>query len=1362
MSRLNQAGIAATRGVDTLFIEKLERRVLCNAADLDGTFGIGGQANRTLVDSTEDIVTATAQQSDGKLLVGARNFAADTVAAMVRYLPDGRLDPSFGIGGKARFDSLLWQYGVEHLVVNDDGSILATGYGGLIGGQAVPYVQKFTAAGALDSSWTGPGASISTDPTGLLKLANGASLVVSGRSIYKLMPNGALDPSYGSGGKVVIAAYPSNYTLTPKDVVEQSDGKIVIVGYQFNNSTTGRQAAMRRFLANGQPDSTFGSNSLTLLPTDPIDSVLTAVNVGPAGTIVAIGTDRYLYSPGTYHHFNFVARFAPDGSLDASFGGSGVYPMPDGQLLYKGLIRADGSVVASGALPGVDGYHPVMSLFAWTNDGNLDPAFGSQGVAGNLLPDGSIPNAPDILSLADGSLLAVAGVMSSLDHNTDINLLHVNADGSFDPSFGTDGYNRVDFQGPQRLVLGHTAMQQDGKLLVSAFPLYNPADGLVFRFNIDGTSDLSFGSNGLARVDFGSYFDSSWDVAVQTDGKILVAGGSDVNQKVGETHFAIGRLNPDGSTDTSFGVNGVTDTSFGGVAEEFRRVVVAGDGTIYGAGFQLATGGVFNPALVHYLSDGSLDTTFGNGGFLKVPIPNGQTITALLTTADGGLLIAGSISGGATQSWYVAKLNTDGSFDASFGNGGVTTVNSGLTGATFAGLVSDSPGSLLGHLYLVGSGTAGKALQLVASRLSSAGILDGGYGIGGTAKVALAADDSITGVTVDSQGKIFAVGTRLPAGAVASRVDLVVALTAAGTLDTSYGIGGIATVSFTHSQSVTTTTVTDALLTPNGALDIVGTASTAGIAGNRIAIARLAGPPAAASSPPTVIGSLNSQATTLAFHFSAPVTTTLAPSDVILEIIGNTNVAAISPSSFTYDSASHTAAFTFAAPLATGTYRARLLSGKVKDAAGNLLDGNSDGVAGDDYLLGFFNITNAHTVVLKKDVLPTYADITINSGALNRIQASDFGAIFITGGDDNDTLTFDGSNGNPISGSLIRFDGGGGNNSIKFIGTSGTNVLNMTATSASFTGGTSGAALISLGATQNIQFPGGSGGADTLNITGGTYTVDADTSAGNPNVSVSVSTGANVTFAGLQRLAGLAINGGSVTFAKTAVRNNNTIAALSIDATGSLDLTNQNLLTTTAVGTVRQYLTRGYHADANGVAQWNGAGGINSSLAANNRSTLSIGYATAADNAGTGLGLTADQVLIKPTKPGDANLDGLVDISDLDVVLSNYLSGKPPSWATGDFTYAGQTDISDLNMVLSNYLSSNPFPSASTPAAAIVGAPSSSVAVAAPAVMNVPALVSAPVQVPTRPQTPPAVSIIAAPLKGARRGGSAADTDDEG
>ena len=143
----------------------------------------------------------------------------------------------------------------------------------------------------------------------------------------------------------------------------------------------------------------------------------------------------------------------------------------------------------------------------------------------------------------------------------------------------------------------------------------------------------------------------------------------------------------------------------------------------------------------------------------------------------------------------------------------------------------------------------------------------------------------------------------------------------------------------------------------------------------------------------------------------------------------------------------------------------------------------------------------------------------------------------------------------------------------------------------------------------------------------------------------------------------------------------NTVTNLTIAGSGQLDLANQSLLTSASPSTIRQYLTAGYNGGA-----WNGTGGISSiNAAANTNQSTALGYTSGTSAVGIALGVGSNQTLVKFAHYGDANLDGTVGQSDLNIVLNNYLSGKPATWDTGDFTYAGKVDITDLNLTLSNY-----------------------------------------------------------------------------
>src|SRR5262245_13545035 len=190
-----------------------------------------------------------------------------------------------------------------------------------------------------------------------------------------------------------------------------------------------------------------------------------------------------------------------------------------------------------------------------------------------------------------------------------------------DMSFGSGGVVTTDFDGrfdTARAVV----VQPDGRILVAgasevAGPLSNRF--ALARYLADGTLDPSFGSAGRVTTDLGAVFDGARDIAVQSDGRIIVVGQADlVTPQAGQRgDFAIASYNSDGTPDTSFGVGGIVlspDFRPGpaGSAEGASAVVIDIQGRIVVAGSHLGLTG--EVALARYESDGTLDTSFGPAG----------------------------------------------------------------------------------------------------------------------------------------------------------------------------------------------------------------------------------------------------------------------------------------------------------------------------------------------------------------------------------------------------------------------------------------------------------------------------------------------------------------------------------------------------------------------------------------------------------------------------------------------------------------------------------------------------------------------------------------------------------------------------
>jgi uncharacterized delta-60 repeat protein len=242
------------------------------------------------------------------------------------------------------------------------------------------------------------------------------------------------------------------------------------------------------------------------------------------------------------------------------------------------------------------------------------------------------------------------------------------APGDLDPSFSSDGIVRTDLGGADRAF--GVAVQPDGKIVAAGcsgrdgncfFFDGSGADFALARYNVDGSRDAGFGSRGKVLTDLGGD-DGAFGVAVQSDNKIVAAGGSSGD-------FAVVRYNVDGSLDPTFGSGGIVLTEFGG-RDVAYGVVLQADGKIVAAG----DGGDHDAiALARYNVDGSLDSSFGSGGKVLTTFDESFVDAfAVVLQPDGRIVTAGRICTpcGPTE-WLLVRYKADGSLDPSFGGDGI-------------------------------------------------------------------------------------------------------------------------------------------------------------------------------------------------------------------------------------------------------------------------------------------------------------------------------------------------------------------------------------------------------------------------------------------------------------------------------------------------------------------------------------------------------------------------------------------------------------------------------------------------------------------------------------------------------------------
>jgi uncharacterized delta-60 repeat protein len=358
--------------------------------------------------------------------------------------------------------------------------------------------------------------------------------------------------------------------------------------------------------------------------------------------------------------------------------------------------------------------------------------------------------------------ILVAGY-SGIGTATNFTLVRYDSQGMLDPSFGTGGVVTT--------VLGQSsaatslAVQPDGKIVVAGSVVVGiqPDFGLV-RYDQDGSVDGTFGDGGMVTTDFGSN-ELAVFVAVQPDGKIVAAGGADEGGVLAKS-FSVARYNPDGSLDTTFGSGGKTSANFASFGERAEAAALQPDGKIVVAGNALL--GVWQDfAVVRFNGDGSLDGTFGSGGKVTTDFEGqGDLATSVAIQPDGKILAAGGAGfpAGGQAGFGLVRYNTDGSLDGMFGTGGKVMTDFGVSGDGVEAIVLQPDGKVIA----VGQTTTPTFTgDFALARYNANGTLDTSFGTGGLVTTDFAGgSDVANGVALQSDGNVVSVGASYPANGV--------------------------------------------------------------------------------------------------------------------------------------------------------------------------------------------------------------------------------------------------------------------------------------------------------------------------------------------------------------------------------------------------------------------------------------------------------------------------------------------------------------------------------------------------------------------------------------------------------------------
>lgn len=386
------------------------------------------------------------------------------------------------------------------------------------------------------------------------------------------------------------------------------------------------------------------------------------------------------------------------GILDTTFGTNidGKVQTKIGALeaCVRGLaIQSDGKIVAAG-YSSDDGIQYVFALARYNTDGTLDATFATKGTVTTAI--GSTDDKAYAVALQPDGKIVAAGY-STVAGQKVFALARYNTDGTLDTSFDGDGI--VTNTGSGRIYA--LAIQSDGKIIAAGG---GTVGFELARYNTDGSLDTSFDGDGIVTTAING---GAYAVAIQPDGRIVAAGDDWANVPT-YSSVAVARYNTDGSPDTGFGANGTVATAFGTADAWANAIALQQDGKIVAGGYGDAGGGVPGSALLRYNTNGSLDTSFDGDG-ISTTDSWGQGIEALAIQADGKVVAAGAEYVGYYL-FALARHNTDGSLDTSFGTDGVVTTN-----------VSSNSSSSDSEAYAVAIQPDGKIVAAGSGNMSGGG-----------------------------------------------------------------------------------------------------------------------------------------------------------------------------------------------------------------------------------------------------------------------------------------------------------------------------------------------------------------------------------------------------------------------------------------------------------------------------------------------------------------------------------------------------------------------------------------------------------------------------------------------------------------
>ena len=406
-------------------------------------------------------------------------------------------------------------------------------------------------------------------------------------------------------------------------------------------------ATIKTFAQVGNLDAAFGTNGITINSIDARSDYLLSTKITASGSIYSTGMYSRFLDQAPYRGY-FITKHNANGLLDNNFASGGIFrdTLIGGAYLSDVEVLSDSSVIAGGGSASSPSNPLLIKI---KSNGTYDSTFGVNGKA--WLNTGQDISIRKIKILQDNKIIASINYYDGVS-DYDWGLMRFLSNGFPDLSFGLNGI--IIYNNPSTYQLNEAmTIQQDGKIILTGRQYVNYAEsvGIVTRINSNGQVDSTFGNNGtvLISTPIALGYCALLGITIQTDNKIITTGYSieDLGGGFYDNHFLLSRILPNGNLDTTFGINGIVISDIYSGAELSDESVVQSDGKI------VTVGSASEPfpylqnylALVRYLPNGALDSSFNNDGIVieNISFTAGQTGTDINICPDGGILASGRV-----------------------------------------------------------------------------------------------------------------------------------------------------------------------------------------------------------------------------------------------------------------------------------------------------------------------------------------------------------------------------------------------------------------------------------------------------------------------------------------------------------------------------------------------------------------------------------------------------------------------------------------------------------------------------------------------------------------------------------------------